>query len=323
MTTEQHRSAGATAIIGQKVLPGLEQAYESWQEDVNAAAADYAGYLGVEVSRPTDLQPEWVVVYRFDSVAHLQAWINSATRQRLLDVGDKYLDGPGTQQVVSGGTRPTDPLVTVVVTHRVDPAHVDEFLAWQRRMNQAEGRFEGFRGTEIFRPIEGVQDDWTTLYRFDSAEHLDAWLTSDKRRQVLAEGKKFDDFRLRTIDNSFGSWFAFDENGKEAPPPSETKTSLAVWVGLYPTVVLLTLALSPLGMPFWLGLLVGNLLSSFLMSFLTMPHYVNRLLGRWLRPPPDEPAARTNLVGLGIVAALMAFWVAVFYLVTAQIWTLP
>ncbi|MGW1781375.1 antibiotic biosynthesis monooxygenase [Streptomyces sp. NPDC002143] len=323
MSTEQHEGAAATAIIGQKVLPGLEQEYESWQEDVNAAAADYAGYLGVEVSRPTDLQPEWVVVYRFDSVAHLQAWINSATRQRLLEVGDTYLDGPGTQQVVSGGGRPADPLVTVVITHRVDPGQVDEFLAWQRRMSQEEGKFEGFRGTELFRPVEGVQADWTTMYRFDSAEHLDAWLTSPRRQALLSEGAKFNDFRLHTIDNSFGSWFAFDENGKEAPPPSETKTSIAVWVGLYPTVVLLTLALSPLGMPFWLGLLVGNLLSSFLMSFLTMPHYVNRLLGRWLRPPPDEPAARTNLVGLGVVAALMAFWVVVFYVVTTQIWTLP
>ncbi|MGW0870105.1 antibiotic biosynthesis monooxygenase [Streptomyces sp. NPDC002740] len=322
MSTEERRDAAATAIIGQKVLPGLEQEYESWQAGVNAAAADYAGYLGVEVSRPTDLQPEWVVVYRFDTVAHLQSWINSATRHRLLEVGDTYLDGPGTQQVVSGG-RPPDPLVTVVATHRVDPAHVDEFLAWQRRMSQEEGKFEGFRGTELFRPVEGVQADWTTMYRFDSAEHLDAWLTSPRRRELLAEGARFDDFGLRTIDNSFGSWFAFDENGEEAPPPSETKTSLAVWVGLYPTVVLLTLALSPLGMPFWLGLLVGNLLSSFLMSFLTMPHYVNRFLGRWLRPPPDQPAARTELVGLGIVAALMAFWVVVFYLVTTQIWTLP
>ncbi|MGW0941805.1 antibiotic biosynthesis monooxygenase [Streptomyces sp. NPDC002623] len=323
MSTGQHEGAAATAIIGQKVLPGLEQEYESWQEDVNAAAADYAGYLGVEVSRPTDLQPEWVVVYRFDSVAHLQAWINSATRQRLLEVGDTYLDGPGTQQVVSGGGRPADPLVTVVITHRVDPGQVDEFLAWQRRMSQEEGKFEGFRGTELFRPVEGVQADWTTMYRFDSAEHLDAWLTSPRRQELLAEGAKFNDFRLHTIDNSFGSWFAFDESGKESPPPSETKTSIAVWVGLYPTVVLLTLALSPLGMPFWLGLLVGNLLSSFLMSFLTMPHYVNRLLGRWLRPPPDEPATRTNLVGLGVVTALMAFWVAVFYLVTTQFWTLP
>ncbi|MFI5470569.1 antibiotic biosynthesis monooxygenase [Streptomyces cacaoi] len=323
MSTDQHQGAPATAIISQKVLSGFEREYESWQRDVNAAAADYAGYLGVEVSRPTELQPEWVVVYRFDSVAHLQAWINSATRQRLLEVGDTYLDGPGTQQVVSGGGRPADPLVTVVATHRVDPAHVDDFLAWQRRMSQEEGKFEGFRGTELFRPVEGVQADWTTMYRFDSAEHLDAWLTSPRRQELLAEGARFDDFRLRTIDNSFGSWFAFDENGKEAPPPSETKTSIAVWVGLYPTVVLLSLALSPLDMPLWLGLLVGNLLSSLLMSFLIMPHYVNRLLGRWLRPPEDEPATRTNLVGLGIVAALMAFWVVVFILVTTQIWTLP
>ncbi|MFG2639386.1 antibiotic biosynthesis monooxygenase [Streptomyces sp. NPDC048370] len=323
MTTKRFEDTAATAIIGQKVLPGAEREYEMWQEDVNAAAAHYAGFLGAESSPPTPLQPDWVVVYRFDSIAHLQAWINSATRQSFLDSGRKYFDGPATQQVVSGGTEPTDPLVTVVVTHRVHPHSVDDFLAWQRRMTQEESRFEGFRGTELFRPIEGLQDEWTTLYRYDNAEHLDAWLMSAERQELLAEGKRFDDYKLRTIDNSFGSWFAFEENGKDAPPPSETKTSIAVWVGLYPTVVLLSLALHPVGMPFWLGLLVGNLLSSFLMSFVTMPHYVNRLLGRWLRPPPEESRTRTHLIGLGIVTVVMAFWAGLFYLITTQIWTLP
>ncbi|MEU0370930.1 antibiotic biosynthesis monooxygenase [Streptomyces sp. NPDC006283] len=329
MTTEnptaaaQRADAAATVIIGRKVKPGMEREYEEWQEGVNAAAAGYAGYLGAEVSPATDLQPDWVIVYRFDSVAHLQAWINSATRQRLLDTGEKFFDGPATQQVISGGTQPTDPLVTVVVTHRVAPHQVDAFLDWQQRMSQEESKFEGFRGTEIFRPIEGLQDEWTTLYRYDNAEHLDAWLTSAKRREVLAEGEKFDDFKLRTIDNSFGSWFAFEENGREAPPPSETKTAIAVWVGLYPTVVLLTLALAPLRWPLLLGLLVGNLLSSFIMSFFTMPHYVNRLLKRWLWPPPEEPRTKTNLKGLGTVAAVTVFWVVVFYLITRQFWTLP
>ncbi|MFG2981500.1 antibiotic biosynthesis monooxygenase [Streptomyces sp. NPDC048258] len=323
MTTERQADAAATVIIGRKVRPGMEREYEKWQEEVNAAAAEYPGHLGAEVSPPTAVQPDWVIVYRFDSVAHLQAWMNGATRQRLLDVGAQYFDGPATQQVISGGTQPTDPLVTVVVTHRVHPDLVDDFLDWQRRMSEEESRFEGFRGTEIFRPVEGLQDEWTTLYRYDNAEHLDAWLTSEKRRQVLAEGEKFNDFKLRTIDNSFGSWFAFEENGREVPPPSETKTSIAVWVGLYPTVVLLTLVLHPLGMPLWLGLLVGNLLSSFIMSFFTMPYYVNRLLKRWLWPAPDDPPARTNLVGLGIVTGLTVFWVVVFYLVTQQFWTLP
>ncbi|MGY4959501.1 antibiotic biosynthesis monooxygenase [Streptomyces sp. 900105245] len=245
MSAGRNVAAAATAIIGQKVLPGMEREFETWQENLNAAAARYPGFLGAEISPPTPLQSDWVVVYRFDSVAHLQAWINSRTRQTYLDVGARYFDGPATQQVVSSGTRSPDPLVTVVVTHRVPPDQVDDFLDWQQRMVQEESKFEGFRGTELFRPVEGLQEEWTTLYRYDSAEHLDAWLTSPQRREILAEGEKFSAYRLHTIDNSFGSWFAFDGAGEEAPPPSETRTSLAIWVGLYPTVVLLTLALSP------------------------------------------------------------------------------
>ncbi|WP_406839835.1 antibiotic biosynthesis monooxygenase [Streptomyces sp. AHU1] len=324
MNAGRNTAATVTAIIGQKVLPGKDREFESWQEGVNTAAARYPGFLGAEISPPTPLQPDWVVVYRFDSVAHLQAWTNSGTRQTHLDAGAQYFDGPATQQVVSSGPQPPDPLVTVVITHHVPPNRIDDFLDWQRRMVQEESRFEGFRGTELFRPVEGLQEEWTTLYRYDSAEHLDAWLTSPERQEILAEGEKFSDFTMRTIDNSFGSWFAFEENGKEAPPPpSETRTALAVWVGLYPTVVLLTLVLSPLHMPLWIGLLVGNLLSSFVMSFLTMPYYVNPLLGRWLRPPPEEPAARNNLRGLGVVAGTMVFWAVVFYLVTVRVWTLP
>lgn len=323
MTADLTTSDAATVIIGQRVRPGAESAYAIWQDNMNAAAARYPGFIAAETARPTDVQPDWVVVYRFDSISNVQAWINSSTRQQLLDKGRDYVDGPATQQVISGGSAPPDPLVTVVVTHRVPDGHVDDFLAWQDRLRAAETEFKGFRGTELFRPIEGVQDEWTALYRYDSAADLDAWLTSPERSALLDEGKKFDDFELRTIDNSFGSWFAFDDKGNEAPPPSDFKTSIAVWVGLYPTVVLLTLALSPLAMPLWLGLLIGNLLSSFLMSYFTMPYYVNRLLRFWLRPRPDRPLGRTNAWGWGIIAALTAFWVVVFYLVTAVFWSLP
>ncbi|MET0704946.1 MAG: antibiotic biosynthesis monooxygenase [Mycobacterium sp.] len=310
----------ATVIIGQRVRPGSEEPYVTWQHSLNEIASHYPGFIGAEVTAPTDVQPDWVVVYRFDSVANVQAWLNSATRQERLAEGRDYLDGPPTQQVIGGAAKPADQLVTVVVSHRVGAEQVDDFLAWQERLRLAESKFDGFRGTELFRPIEGVQDEWTALYRYSNADELDKWLISDTRRELLAEGSKFSDFQSRTIDNSFGSWFAFDEKGSEAPPPSDTKTSIAVWVGLYPTVVLLTLLTWPLKLPLWLGMLVGNLLSSFVMSFVTMPYYVNPLLKRWLRPPPDVPAAKTNWRGLGIVVAVMAFWVVVFYLVTRVFW---
>jgi uncharacterized protein len=323
MDTKKPTDTAATVIIGQKVRPGSERDFEAWQEEMNREASKYPGFIGAEINPPTAVQAEWVVVYRFDSVAHVQAWINSATRQERLAEGQQYFDGPGTQQVVGGGAKATDPLVTVVVSHRVSPEQVDEFLEWQERLRLAESNFPGFRGTELFRPVKGVQDDWTAMYRFDTATDLDRWLVSKERRDLLAEGEKFSDFELRTVDNSFGSWFAFDEHGKQAPPPSDTKTSIAVWVGLYPTVVLLTLALSPLKMPLWLGMLVGNLLSSFLISFVAMPYYVNPLLKHWLRPPPNVPERQTNWRGIGIVAGVMLFWTVVFYLVTRVFWHLP
>lgn len=323
MDVKKATDTAATVIIGQRVRPGCEQDFELWQAEVNAKASTYPGFLGAETNPPSAVQPDWVVVYRFDSVAHVQAWINSATRQALLTSGERLFDGPGTQQVISGGARPTDPLVTVVVTHRVDPAQVDDFLAWQERLRLAEQRFDGFRGSELFRPVEGIQDEWTALYRYENAADLDKWLISEERRALLAEGEQFSDFHSRTIDNSFGSWFAFDEHGHEAPPPSDVKTSLAIWMGLYPTVMLLTLLMAPLNLPLWIGMLIGNLISSFVMSYVIMPYYVNPVLKRWLRPPSDAPQLRTNLVGLGLLLGLNLLWVIVFYLVTQVFWHLP
>jgi uncharacterized protein len=45
---------------------------------------------------------------------------------------------------------------------------IPEFLAWQERLRLAKTTFSGYRGSELFRPIDGVQDEWTTLYRYDT-----------------------------------------------------------------------------------------------------------------------------------------------------------
>jgi antibiotic biosynthesis monooxygenase (ABM) superfamily enzyme len=126
---------------------------------------------------------------------------------------------------------------------------------------------------------------------------------------------------MKRVDHAFGSWFSESEDS--AKPPSRLKTSVAVWLGLYPTVVVLTLALSPLNLPLWQGLLVGNLLSALAMSYLTMPHYVNPLLNWWLSPKPAAPQPATNLRGLILILAINAAWALVFYLLTERVWTPP
>jgi antibiotic biosynthesis monooxygenase (ABM) superfamily enzyme len=310
-------------IIGHKIRGGCEQAYERWQRDMNREAAKYPGFLAAEINPPSSVQPEWVVIYRFDSVAHVQAWLNSASRQDRLVSGEQYFDGPGTQQVLGGGSQPKDPLVTVAVSHRVSPENVDEFIAWQDRLRRAESKLPGYRGSELFRPIKGIQDEWTALYRYGSAADLEAWLVSEERKQLLEEGAKFADFHSRTIDNSFGSWFAFDAHGEPASPPSDIKTSLAVWFGLYPTVMVLTLLLLPMHFPLWLNLLIGNLLSSVTMTLVTMPFYVNRLLKDWLHPQLKPPRPQANWRGVAIILGGLGFWTVVFYLTTRVFWQLP
>lgn len=321
MTTDKLSANAATVIIGEEVRSGCEADFLSWQQELNSAASQYPGFLAAEINPPAAAQPLWSVIYRFDSIANLRTWLNSATRQQRLAEAQGFRAGPPTQQIVTGAAKPPDTLVTAVVTHRVPAERVKEFLNWQRRLELAENKFPGYRGSETFQPVDGVQDEWTTLYRYDSAADLDRWLTSNERRRLLDEGKQFSDFRLSTIDNSFGSWFSFGADSTQAP--SALKTCIAVWVGLYPTVVLLSLALSPARLPLWLGLLIGNLLSSFVMTFFTMPFYANRLLQRWLYPPPGAPSTAINIRAALLISAVTVCWAVLFWLVTSVIWKLP
>ena len=322
MQTQNITDNAVAVIFGQPVHRGIEKEFLVWQHEVNEAASSYPGFVGSELAAPNNAHSDWVVIYRFDSIANLHAWMDSSSRQVALAIGSQYFDGTPTQQIIGGAPSATDQLVTVVVTHRVESDDVEEFLAWQERLRLAESKLDGYRGAELFRPVEGAQDEWTAMYRYENVAALEAWLTSDERTHLLEEGKKFQDFRMRTVDNSFGSWFAFDDKGNQVPPPSDMKTSFAVWVGIYPTAMMIMIALSPLKLPVWLGILMGNLCSSFILTFLTMPFYANRLLKRFLWPRADERESRTNLRGAAIVVASLLFWAVIFYFV-AKFWHLP
>ena len=114
-----------------------------------------------------------------------------------------------------------------------------------------------------------------------------------------------------------------DDAGGQLQAPTKIKTVFAVWVGLYPTVTLLNLALSPARLPLWQGVLIGSLLSSFIMTFFTMPFYVDRLLQRWLYPAAGAPTTATDILGALVITVVMAFWTVLLWLVTTVFWKLP
>jgi len=311
----------ATVVIAQRMKHGRQDDVRRWQEDVNRAVAAFAGYVGNDVVASANAD-EWTVIYRFDSKPHLVSWLASPEREAVLRCGADLFDGPASQHVL---VRDDDAeLVTVVVSHPVDPGDEDAFLAWQERVTDAERKFAGFRGAELFRPVAGVQDEWTALYRYDTDEHLNTWLESTERKRLLDEGRRFKDFRLHRISSPFGSWFAQPGGDEEGGGPAQWKTALSVLVGLYPTVVLLTLAINALWKKseLWAALLVGNILSVTLLTWVVMP-IVTRALRFWLTGEGGRGSARVDALGLLASVAFLAVAAAVFWACTTQLWHLP
>jgi uncharacterized protein len=103
-----------TTTVTRRVKPGHEAAYEAFLASISGAAATFPGFLGEEVFRPAGGQGgEYRIVYRFDSAAHLQAWLDSAERAAWLQQAEPHVAGPMRTQVLTGlegwFTLPTQP----------------------------------------------------------------------------------------------------------------------------------------------------------------------------------------------------------------------
>ncbi|HET7273226.1 MAG TPA: antibiotic biosynthesis monooxygenase [Rubrobacter sp.] len=74
-----------TAIASRRVKPGKEQEFEEWVSGILAAAAEYPGYLGSNVMRPSDPDDdEFQILFKFDHASNLKRWEKSSERQAWL-----------------------------------------------------------------------------------------------------------------------------------------------------------------------------------------------------------------------------------------------
>ena len=321
MDTKKPTDTAATVIIGQRIRAGSELEYEAWQEEMNREASKYPGFLGAEINPPTARAARM----GRGVPLRLHRPRPGLDQQRARGRSDwppvsSIFDGPGTQQVLGGGARPTDPLVTVVVTHRVSPENVEDFLAWQDRLRVGGERVRGLprdRAVPPGRGCSGGMDHALPLRERDRPRQVadveGAPGPSRRGREVLRLPLQHHRQLVRQLVRLRRA-----RQPGAAALGNQDVPSRCGWASTRPWCCSASRC-RRCSMPLWLSLLVGNLLSSFAMTFVTMPYYVNPLLKHWLRPPPDMPAARTNWRGIGIVAAVTAFWVVVFYLVTTQL----
>ncbi|MGI8334106.1 antibiotic biosynthesis monooxygenase [Actinomadura scrupuli] len=77
-----------TAVISHRVRPGREEEFARWQDRVRRAQEKFPGFLGSELFSPVPgIQDNWVAVVRFATRVHLDEWLESDERARLLEQG--------------------------------------------------------------------------------------------------------------------------------------------------------------------------------------------------------------------------------------------
>jgi uncharacterized protein len=206
MSVEAETPNVATAVTAVQVCQGEEGAFTGWLTQLNKTISTFPGYISAVVIPPVPpLQSDWVMVQRFQTIEELRAWLDSDARRSLLDKSASLLADEGTTNVIQGTNTELSPhdMVTEIITVSVKPGMEEAYRDWVDRIRQVEARFPGYQGLQPQPPTPGLQDDWVSLLRFDTSEHLNAWLQSDARRDALQEVEPFIDKREQQVAASF------------------------------------------------------------------------------------------------------------------------
>lgn len=204
---------------------------------------------------------------------------------------------------------------SAVIVQHVPVAAKAKFLAWQRGIAQIAESFPGYAGTDIYPPGDVSNDEWVVVQHFDDDEALQDWLTAPVRQQWIDKIQaELGQATCTSLHGGFGAWFT--QRMHDAAPPADWKMALIVLLGLYPTVMLLTLFFPGPYTRSWnmaAAMLLGNTLSVSALQWVIMP-VLNNVLAPWLRADTKRHA---RLLYGGLV--LILFVIAASCLAFAQI----
>ena len=225
-----------TVVVARTPVPGHEAEFEAWQRRLVAAARLYPGHVHSDIQPPNDVHPgEWVILYQFATAETLQDWLRSDTRLGIMAEGDHLIVGTQREQVIALAQSPEP--VTAVASFRVRPGNESVYAELQRRLLDRLSTFTGFLRSELFVPVDGVQDETVVVFAFDSREHLDAWLGSDARRSLLAEIEPLlEGDRTVNIVGGFAGWFG----APGTVTVKRWKQATMVVAAIFPTTLVVT-----------------------------------------------------------------------------------
>jgi len=315
--TSPAASSPVTIVTQTRVQSGREGDFTRWQDDIGRQIAAFPGFIKQTVMPPNPpSQVDWVILQAFTSSAAAVAWLHSDKRTGLVQQIQPLLAGADDIHIVAdqeAGVRPAP--ISAVISTRIKPGQEGAYRQWEQKIAAAQSKAPGFQGYRFEPPIPGVQEDWLAILRFDSEEHLQAWLDSPVRHKLLEESAAFtEEVHARIARTGFDQWFRM---GSEAAGggPAAWKMNMIVLSLLYPIVFIFGLLvgtpilMGKLQLPFFVALFIGNVVSVCLLNY-AVP-FASKYRGWWLQPKSVDPKAM-NMAGAALMAALYLLCLIIF-----------
>lgn len=175
-------------------------------------------------------------------------------------------------------------IVSVVVFDKVNSKYQTEFEDWQHRIISEIKKLNGFVSVST-KKLEGTNNEYFTIFQFDSNENLQSWLNSETLKRYLKEVEKY---TLSTPKVSFhqGLEIFFDQKeAKSKQPPFYKKVLLGI-TAVYPLIIIIGKLFHWLipgfgKLPFEVGLFFEVIVVSSLMTYPVMPT-LTKWFGKWL-----------------------------------------
>ncbi len=208
--------------------------------------------------------------------------------------------------------------VTEVFVTRVPREKEKNYQEWLAKIHAAEALFPGFRSVYVQSPTQnqlnknGSGKSWITFLQFDTPDHLDHWLTSKERLNILEESYSLiETLESHRVISPFAGWFSSKMTGQIAPPL--WKQTMLVLLVLFPIVMVEFKFLLPhlQGINQALSTFLANGISVCLISWPMMPLAILSL--SWWLTPTEAHRKYKNVLGTIFVVLLYIIEIAYFW----------
>jgi uncharacterized protein len=178
--------------------------------------------------------------------------------------------------------------ITIIFSWEVRSGKETEFMKWLHGITKAAVRWPGHLGVTTLRPPTG-KGTFHSILRFDTAEHLKAWLDSAERHAWIDQLQGIAAVHI-TKATGLESWFNIP--GPSMLPPPKWKMTVVTFAAAYPLSLLLGAFVSPhiVKVNIFIRALVFPLVVPAILTYFSMPFLTQRVFKRWLYKVPQTQA---------------------------------